>query len=426
MKTIVGLFDNWSDAQQVVQDLTNSGIDRDQISMVAGDREGKYASNLERTDTDDDGDATVGGAATGAAVGGIGGVLLGLGALAIPGIGPVIAAGPLVAGLVGAGVGAAVGGLVGALVDAGVPEEEAGYYAEGVRRGSTMVTVGADDADANRVVQIMNRHNPVDIDERVSSWRTSGWTGFDATDETHERGYTSTQASQNVYTDAPDRRGVGTGYATTSASDGEEMKVDVVEEELHVGKRQTGDGGVRVHTHMVTEPVEKQVRLRDEEVHVERRPVDRPATEADLRAFQEQTFDVDAVREEAVVQKEPRVVEEVAIKKDARERTETVRDTVRRTEVDVERMDNDFNTYDTTFRNHYQTNFANRGYGYERYEPAYRYGWNLASDQRYQGRDWNAIESDAQRAWRERNPDSPWEEFKDAVRSGWQEVRRSV
>src|SRR5690606_32970874 len=119
------------------------------------------------------------GAVTGGVVGGLTGVLLGLGVLAIPGFGPVLAAGPLVAGLAGAGIGAAVGGLVGALVSWGVPQEEAELYAESVRRGSTLVGLKADDDRVQQAVNIMNNHGPVDVQRRSEYWRATGWSGYD-------------------------------------------------------------------------------------------------------------------------------------------------------------------------------------------------------------------------------------------------------
>jgi len=441
MKTIVGMYDDISDARQVVQELTNLGIDRDRISLVAGDKEGRYSSDL--THDDDAGDNIAGGAATGAVVGGLGGLLLGLGALAIPGIGPVIAAGPIVSALVGAGVGAAVGGLVGALTEAGVPEEQAGYYAEGVRRGSTLVTVEAPEHRADEVVRIMERYHPIDVDERASSWRQEGWTGFNA-DET----YATTQTSQG-------RTGYGTaGSTTTSTSNAfatpqvnqsardyatqdfdhdndDENRFEVVEEEVNVGKREVQRGGVRVHTRIEEVPVEEQVQLREERVNVQRRPVDRPASASDFQSFKEGTFEVTATTEEPVVEKRARVVEEVVIDKDVQDRTQTVRDTVRRKDVEVEQVDGgngygDFDRFNSTFRNHWQSNYANSGYTWEQYEPAYRYGYTLANDSRYQGRDWNAIEADARRSWSQQHNDSPWENFKDAVRHGWQQVKQTV
>ena len=118
-----------------------------------------------------------------------------------------------------------------------------------------------------------------------------------------------------------------------------ETSVPVVEEELKVGKRQVETGGVRVQTTTQEKPVEEQVTLREEHVRVDRRPVDRPATAADMQqGLRQDTMEVTARSEEAVVQKEARVVEEVVLNKDATERTETVRDTVRRTDVDVEKI----------------------------------------------------------------------------------------
>lgn len=163
MKTIVGLFDNASDAQQAVNDLEAAGISRNNISIVASQQAVGGASGSTAAET-------AGGAAGGAMTGGILGALAGAALIALPG-GPILAAGPLLAGaLTGAGVGAAAGGLVGALAGAGVPEDEARYYDEGVRRGGTLVTVSAQDNDAGRVTDVLNRYNPVDIDERRAQW----------------------------------------------------------------------------------------------------------------------------------------------------------------------------------------------------------------------------------------------------------------
>jgi hypothetical protein len=122
----------------------------------------------------------------GAALGGLGGLLVGLGALTIPGIGPVIAAGPLataIAGLAGAGAGAlaggAAGGLLGALMDMGLPEEQASYYAEGVRRGGTLVAVRASDERHDQLHATLARFDPVDLEERATTWRQEGWTRHD-------------------------------------------------------------------------------------------------------------------------------------------------------------------------------------------------------------------------------------------------------
>ena len=177
-KSIVGIFDQQSEAERAVRDLMDNGFRREDISLIAGHTSGEP---VESTTTSSVGmSSTAAGAGTGAVVGGLGGLLVGLGVLAIPGVGPVVAAGPLAATLLGAGVGAAAGGLIGSLMDVGVPEEEAGYYAEGIRRGSTLVAVNTEDEMMiDRAVNIFERHNAIDIDRRVEEWRKSGWTGYD-------------------------------------------------------------------------------------------------------------------------------------------------------------------------------------------------------------------------------------------------------
>jgi hypothetical protein len=183
MATIVGLFDTTADAQAAVQELVDSGVQGQAISMIAGDVRGEYAQAV----GDASADAATG-ALRGGVLGGVLGVLVGIGALAIPGIGPVIAAGPLAAALgsagagalVGAGAGAVGGGLLGALLSAGVPEQQAHVYAEGVRRGGALVSVAVDAELEPSVHAILQRYHAVDIDARADEWRQSGWTRFDA------------------------------------------------------------------------------------------------------------------------------------------------------------------------------------------------------------------------------------------------------
>src|SRR5262249_8814399 len=117
------------------------------------------------------------GATAGAALGGLAGLLVGLGALAIPGIGPIIAAGPLFATFFGAAAGSISCGFIGAVADWGIREDEAQAYVEGVRRGGSLVIVKAAGEAADQVAAIINRHNPVNMDERVATWRKEGWTG---------------------------------------------------------------------------------------------------------------------------------------------------------------------------------------------------------------------------------------------------------
>jgi len=178
MKTVVGTYDNIQSAYAAANDLVSAGYNSKDISVVATNTNNQYSPYVETkvVDTTDD----VGtGAGVGAAIGGIGGLLVGLGALAIPGIGPVIAAGPLLAALAGAGVGAVAGGIVGALVDLGIPDEEANLYSEGLRRGDILVIAQVPDASVNAVTRILNRPGLVDIRKQSDSWRAEGWKNFD-------------------------------------------------------------------------------------------------------------------------------------------------------------------------------------------------------------------------------------------------------
>jgi uncharacterized protein (TIGR02271 family) len=230
-------------------------------------------------------------------------------------------------------------------------------------------------------------------------------------------------------TTAPTAGHTGTRTAATAATAAGDVRIPVVEEEVQVGTRQVRRGGVRLYTHVVERPVEETVRLREETVHVERRPVDRPATEADVAAAKERTLEVTETDEEPIVRKQARVVEEVVVRKDVQEQIETVRDTVRRTEVEVEELGagrardvRGFDAYEADFRGHYTTSLAGWGHPYERWSPGYRYGYELAHDPRYAGHDWAAIEADARRDWEGRYQGT-WEEFKDTIRYAWDRVR---
>jgi hypothetical protein len=192
MKTVVGLFENYTDADRAVSELNTRGFNRNEISVAARDSALRDrvvgTAGQERAVAESAGAGAVGGAV----VGGLGGLLVGLGALAIPGVGPVIAAGTLATALgstaAGAGIGAAAGGLIGALVGLGIPEDDAHFYAEGVKRGGVLVTVQASDDRATEALNIMRKARAVDVDTQRQTWTESGWAGrFDETMEPDER-----------------------------------------------------------------------------------------------------------------------------------------------------------------------------------------------------------------------------------------------
>src|SRR5215212_5854639 len=258
-KTIVGLFDEYREAQRAVVELVENGISREDIGITSRDYTSDDQTDTRRDDSYRDDE----------------------------------------------GVGDKISNFFSRLF--GDDDEYVSHYSEAVGRGGTVVTVDCEsDETADRAEAILNRFGG-DVDERGESYRQGAYAG-----------------TENVETGRAD------------VAEGGEARIPVIEEELRVGKREVEGGGVRVRTRVVERPVEEAVRLREERVNVERRPVNRPVSEADLNAFREGTFELRERSEEAVVDKTARVVEEVAINKEVGERTETVRDTVRKTGVDVE------------------------------------------------------------------------------------------
>ncbi|MHB0857334.1 MAG: YsnF/AvaK domain-containing protein [Anaerolineae bacterium] len=404
-KTVIGAYDDRTEAERVVQALADEGFSRNDISLMVR-HEGAEAGDGERGRGNKAGEGAGIGAGIGAVLGGAGGLLVGLGLLTIPGIGPVLAAGPLAAALAGAGIGAGAGALVGALVGLGIPEEEAEYYAEAIRRGSTLVAVKAQDNMANRALSIMSRFNAVDIEDRAESWRAEGW--------------------MPASTDVRETARQDTGQRATMRRD-EGADFEEVQEELRVGKREVDRGGVRVRSHTIEEPVEEDVTLREEHVDVQRKPVDRHASENDLGAFQEGSVEFRETAEEPAVEKQARVTEEVHVGKRAQERKETIRDTLRRVEVEVDDISGrsdagDYSKFDNAYRRHFLDTYGTSSHDYGYYEPAYQYGSDLARSNRYSNRDWSDIEMDIRGSWEQQNPGT-WDDVKDAIRQGFYAIR---
>jgi uncharacterized protein (TIGR02271 family) len=269
-------------------------------------------------------------------------------------------------------------------------------YENAVQRGNVLLSVDTADGDVDRIAEILDRHSPLDI-------------------HTEDAGAAARESRE-------------------SRVAGEQSKsIPVVEEDLKVGKRSVLRGGVRVYSRLTSQPVEETVRLREEKVRVERQPVDRPVNEADLRSGQDQVIEVKEYAEEPVVSKQARVTEEVRVEKEATERTETIRDQVRRTDVNVENLDREKSgaasspsgidhNLDEDFRQDFTTRYGNTGQNYEAYSPAYRYGYEMAGDPRYQGRNFSEVESGLQTDYARRYPNSTWDKMKDSVRYGWEKV----
>jgi uncharacterized protein (TIGR02271 family) len=299
-RMLTAFFDNREDANEAIERLVRAGISRGDIRMV----EGSGGSTTASVSRDDEGP-----------------------------------------------------GFWEALKDLFLPDEDRATYSEGLRRGGYVVTVQASDASYERALDILDDEGTVDVDQRSETWRSEGWsgTGYSSTtansgagDALGSAGMSSAMDSTSTgvrSTTGMGATGTGMGSSagassttdidrTRSTREGEEA-IPIVEEDLRVGKREVEHGRVRVRSYVVETPVQEQVNLREERVHVERRPTDRPLTGSD-NVFQERTIEVEERAEQAVVSKEARVKEELVVKKDVEERTETVSDTVRRTEVEVE------------------------------------------------------------------------------------------
>ena len=214
MAIISRLFDDYSSASKAVQELEAAGLSNDKISIAASNADNWYSGDTprkatdgrvdrDRDGTDDRAEGAATGAGIGAAVGGAAGLLAGLGLIAIPGIGPVVAAGWLASTALGAAAVGTAGGLIGALTQAGVGEEDAHAYAEGVRRGGTLVTARVPDGERSRYEAILDRAC-VDLRERTSTWRNQGWKRFDP----NAKPYTADEArrEREMYS-APRRTG---------------------------------------------------------------------------------------------------------------------------------------------------------------------------------------------------------------------------
>lgn len=281
-------------------------------------------------------------------------------------------------------------------------------YEDAVRGGNVLLSIHAREDQVDDIADILERHSPIDVHESAATAGESITSGAPVAEDRATERTKATRATENA--------------APAGA-------IPVVEEELQVGKRRVLRGGVRVYSRVVERPVEESINLSEDHVRVERRPTDRPVTDADLRSGQGNVVEVQEFAEEPVVAKNARVVEEVRIGKETTQRTENIQDSVRHTEVDVQQIPAERGTGagdlaydDTDFRNDFQSRYGSSGDTYETYAPAYRYGYEMASDPRYKGRSYDEIESQLKSDYSNRYPNSTWEKIKDSVRYGWNKV----
>lgn len=346
-KTIVGLYDDRSTAYKVVQELQNLGFGKDHL---------RFASNAQ-------GDST------------------------------------------GYEVDAARDASPEALTRQGVPADQASFYAEGVRRGASLVVARVHDDDVDRAVDVMGRHNPVRYEDRSTEYAA-----YDASAGAYDEDQAATERAR--------------------FADQQTERLREIEEHLQVGKRDVVRGGVRVHQVVDTDTQTETLRLREEHVTVDRTNVNRPLTGAEAdAAFEEKSIEMVERGEEAVVSKEAVVTGEVTLRKDVDEREETVSDQVRRTRVEVEDIDGDRTMaggdMDDDYRRHFQSTYGSSGRDYDAYAPAYRYGASARGT--YRDRDYADVEPDLRRDYESRyGNDSAWDDVKDAVRHGWERTKAAV
>lgn len=332
MQTVVGLYRSVAEANQVRQALLNEGYSGGDVTVI-DQSEGGYG---EGSSYGSGSGGYTSGTSTGSGVSGLTGSNAGITDTTTSSYSGGTATST---DTNDTGVGAKIKHFFQGLT--GHDEHAHTAYTEGVSRGGALVAVRVNDDEAERAAGVLRSFGATDIEDGGTGLGT-GRTGSDYSST--GRGYAA----------------AGTG-STTGSITGEQV-IPVVEEELVVGKRQVERGGVRVYSHVVSEPVSESVSLHDERVIVDRRAVDRPATEADFTNAG--PIEVRATGEEAVVGKTGRVVEEVVVGKTAADRTETIQDSVRHTEVDVEPVNttasttgtartSDLDVDDTTTRNRF-------------------------------------------------------------------------
>ena len=380
--TLVAVFDNRSDAQNAMDELLASGFTRDNVYVSSADLSGTTTT-------------------TGAT----------LGATHEEGV--------------GASIKHFFENLFGSDHD-----EHATRYSTAVAGGQHVLTLTtSSEPEVERAADVIERFGPIDIDERHDLAGSAASLGTSA----YQPQTSPSLAAGSMQSGTQGGNLSGSLSDSTSRSDSlqRETAVDrttgkaaipVVQEEVRVGKRQVERGGVRVFSRLVETPVNETVSLREEHVSVERRPVDQPLDPADVAALKDQTIELRETAEEAIVQKSARVVEEVVVGKEVSQRQQNIKDTVRHTEVEVQPLQGSASDDDTYYRNDWQTNYASLGGTYDDYAPAYRYGNEMRRDARYQGRNWDDVESDLRSDWDTRyggSGSSTWERMKAAVRSGW-------
>src|ERR1700730_7441867 len=345
------LVDTETQADAIVGKLRSASFSENDISVLFPDK-GSTRDFAHKKETKMPEGATVG-ASTGGVVGGTIGLLAGIGALAIPGLGPFIAAGPIMAALSGGAIGAGVGGLTGALVGLGIPEYEAKRYEGKVKEGGILISVHSENNDeTNRAKDIFKEADAHDTSSTGEAH--SDVTAQDVSD-TGDPTIREVSPRNDIPSSRDSTSGAGKGspprtadqpyqaqhsVSETPAQPGESgdeivAEVPLSEEEVKVGKRTVGAGEVNLQKKVSTKQVNVPVELKREDVVIERVPA-HETEPAGKEPFKEERVEVPLSREEPVVEKETRVVGGVRVRKTEGTERETIQESVRREDVDID------------------------------------------------------------------------------------------
>jgi uncharacterized protein (TIGR02271 family) len=269
-------------------------------------------------------------------------------------------------------------------------DRDVDFYIDCVENdGSTLVIVDSEEGKVSKAAEILSKHGMVDADQRAQA-------------------HAKAHGKKDVLRDYKDS----------------DQVMKVVQESLEVGKREVERGRVRVYNRITSKEVEEKVGLRDETIHVQRRAVDRPAEAGTVdELFKERSFEVREVDEEAVVSKVARVLEEVVVSKEVAQRVQTIRDTVRRSDVEVEEIHSHpaFESLDKKLHDYYAASLAKSGHKYDDYLPAFKFGYSLATSEHTHDRSWADLEASVRKNWEQKNPGT-WGTYKTAIHHAFDEV----
>ncbi|NJK38403.1 MAG: YsnF/AvaK domain-containing protein [Oscillatoriales cyanobacterium RM2_1_1] len=270
-----------------------------------------------------------------------------------------------------------------------VPAPDVDVYLEGVRLGGTIITANVTDSAVMRATEIMSGFSMVNVSKRATEFQKTN------------TNLTLSDPAQN------------------------DNVIEVIEEDLEVGTEQVERGRMRIYSVVTEREVQKDVTLRDETIKVQRRPVNR-TVEARPDLFQQRSFEMVEVDEIAKVSKTARVVEEVSLGKEVVDKIETIKETLRRQDVEIEEVPcaRTFNDYENDFRSFYSVKLADRGVSYDELRPAFQYGYDLATREPFRSSPWSAVETDARRIWEDKNPGT-WDQHSAVVKYAWERIRNA-